>query len=100
MTWCVDRSDPGRCSFLFPWKKKLNANRSVKSLPPDCELGRDVPKLLVPGLRDAGEDKEQGENAGGGGEPDHAVGEEGLFHHGKDHLGDQGGGGGHGDGEA
>ena len=34
----------------------------MKSLPPDCELGRDVPKLLVPGLWDAGEDKEQGED--------------------------------------
>ena len=90
----------GDARFSFLGKKKLKANRSVKSLPPDCELGRDVPKLLVPGLRDAGEDEEQGEDAGGGGEPDHAVGEEGLFHHGKDHLGDQGGGGGHGDGEA
>ena len=81
-------------------EKKFHTNESVKSLPPDCELSRDVPELLVPGLGDAGEDEEQGEDAGGGGEPDHAVGEEGLFHHGKEHLEDQGGGGGYGDGKA
>ena len=45
----------------------------MKSSPPDCELGRDVPELLVPGLGDAGEDEEQGEDAGGGGEPGDAA---------------------------
>ena len=68
-------------------------------LPPHCEFGWDVPQLLVPGLRNAGDYEEESGNASRCRKPDHAVGKERPLHHREEEVGEEGGGGCKGDRE-
>ena len=70
------------------------------ALPPHCKLCRDVPQILVPRLRDAGEDEEQCSNASRCRKPDDAVREERSLDNWEDEVGDESSGSCKGDGEA